>query len=81
MLKSGCRIKDCQMGNDHRLEACLAIDMVVVWRLFHLMKLGREIFDAPVVFFDEAEWKSLCIYHTKNPEPRRRRPRFGSRSG
>jgi len=69
-LKSGCRIEDRQLGNDHRLEACLAIDMVVAWRLFHLTKLGREIPDAPcTVFFEEAEWKALCIYHTKNPEP------------
>ncbi len=69
-LKSGCRIEDRQMGNDHRLEACLAIDMVVAWRLFHLMKLGREIPDAPcTVFFEEAEWKALCIFHSKNPEP------------
>ncbi|EQD52610.1 transposase IS4 family protein, partial [mine drainage metagenome] len=69
-LKSGCRIEDRQLGNDHRLEACLAIDMVVAWRLFSLMKLGREIPDAPcTVFFEEAEWKALCIYHSKNPEP------------
>jgi hypothetical protein len=69
-LKSGCRIEDRQLGNDHRLEACLAIDMVVAWRLFHLTKLGREIPDAPcTVFFEEAEWKALCIYHTKNPDP------------
>ena len=38
-LGSGCRIEDRQLGNDHRLEACLAIDMVVAWRLVHLTKL------------------------------------------
>ena len=81
-LKSGCRIEDRQLGNDPRLEACLAIDMVVAWRLFYLTKLGREIPDAPcTVFFEEAEWKALCIFHSKNPS-RRRRPRpFGKRSG
>ena len=69
-LKSGCRIEDRQLGNDHRLEACLAIDMVVEWRLFHLTRLGREIPDAPcTVFFEEAEWKALCIYHSKNLDP------------
>ena len=69
-LKSGCRIEDRQLGNDHRLEACLAIDMVVAWRLFRLTKLGREIPDAPcTVFFEEAEWKALCIYHNKTPDP------------
>jgi len=74
-LKSGCRIEDRQLGNDHRLEACLAIDMVVAWRLFHLTKLGREIPDAPcTVFFEEAEWKALRIYHSKDPEPPRTPP-------
>ena len=43
---------------------------MVAWRLFHLTKLGREIPDAPcTVFFEEAEWKALCIFHSKNPEP------------
>ena len=61
-----------QLGNDHRLEACLAIDMVVAWRLLPLTKLGREIPDAPKpVFFEEAEWKALYMdnFHSKKPEP------------
>ena len=31
-LKSGCRIEQRQLGNADRIEACLAIDMVVAWR-------------------------------------------------
>ena len=69
-LKSGCRIEQRQLGAADRMEACLAIDLVVAWRIFHLAKLGREIPDVPcTVYFEEAEWKALLTYVTKNPVP------------
>jgi Druantia protein DruA/Transposase DNA-binding/Transposase Tn5 dimerisation domain len=69
-LKSGCKIEERQLGGACRIEACLAIDMVVAWRIFHLAKLGRETPDVPcTVFFEEAEWKALHAYVTKNPVP------------
>jgi hypothetical protein len=67
-LKSGCRIENRQLGNANRLEACLAIDLVVAWRIHHLNKLGRETPDVPCsIYFEEAEWKSLATFITKNP--------------
>ena len=69
-LKSGCKIEERQLGSACRIEACLAIDMVVAWRIFHLAKLGRQTPDVPcTVFFEEAEWKALYTYVTKNPVP------------
>jgi hypothetical protein len=69
-LKSGCKIEERQLGSAYRIEACLAVDMVVAWRVFHLVKLGRETPDVPcTVFFEEAEWKALCTHITKNPIP------------
>jgi len=67
-LKSGCKIEDRQLGNNHRIEACLAIDLVVAWRLFHLAKLGRETPDVPcTVFFEEHEWRALVTFHDRVP--------------
>ena len=67
-LKSGCKIEDRQLGNDHRIEACLAIDLVVAWRLFHLAKLGRETPDVPcTVFFEEHEWRALVTFNDRVP--------------
>ena len=67
-LKSGCKIEDRQLGNDHRIEACLAIDLVVAWRLFHLVRRGRETPDVPcTVFFEEHEWKALVTFQTRVP--------------
>lgn len=69
-LKSGCKIENRQLGSASRLEACLAIDLVVAWRLIHLTKLGRETPDVPCsVYFEEAQWKALVTFVTKNPTP------------
>jgi hypothetical protein len=77
-LKSGCRIEDRQLGDADRLEACLAIDMVVAWRICHLVKLGREVPHLPAgVYFEEAEWKALVAYHTKKPLPPAKPPSLG----
>jgi Domain of unknown function (DUF4338)/Transposase DNA-binding/Transposase Tn5 dimerisation domain len=62
-LKSGCRIETRQLGSAERIEACLAIDLVVAWRIMHLSKLGREHPDVPcTVYFNELEWKALLTY-------------------
>lgn len=69
-LKSGCRIEQRQLGQVARLEACLAIDLVVAWRIYHLSKLGREVPDAPcTLYFEEAEWKALMVFTDRNPVP------------
>ena len=74
-LKSGCRIKTRQLGTADRLEACLGVDMVVAWRIYHLTMLGRETPDLPcTVFFNNIEWKALCIYVSKNPVPPKNPP-------
>jgi hypothetical protein len=67
-LKSGCRIKDRQLGTAERLQACLGVDMVVAWRIYHLTMLGREMPEQPcTAFFEEVEWKTLYCYHHKTP--------------
>jgi len=66
-LKSGCKIEDRQLGNADRIEGCLAIDMVVAWRIVHLTKLGREVPEVPcTVFFEEAQWKALVAFVTRD---------------
>jgi len=68
VLKSGCRIEDRQLGAARRLENCLAIDMVVAWRIHYLTWLGRETPNMPcTVFFDDAEWKALVGFLHQTP--------------
>jgi hypothetical protein len=56
------------LGNADRLEACLAIDLVVARRIFHLTKLGRETPEVPCpVYFEEIEWKALVGFLRQDP--------------
>ena len=69
-LKSGCRIKDRQLANADRLETCLAIDMVIAWRLFWLTHQGRETPDMPCdIILAEEEWQALHAYIHQEPPP------------
>jgi hypothetical protein len=74
-LKSGCKIEERQLGTAERIETCLAIDMVVAWRIIYLTRLGRDVPDVPcTVYFEEAEWKALTAYITQNAIPPERTP-------
>lgn len=67
-LKSGCKVEERQLGSADSIQACLAIDLVVAWRVYHLTQLGRETPDVPcTAFFEEAEWKALLTFVTKQP--------------
>lgn len=65
-IKSVCRIESRQLGDRSVWENCLAIDLVVAWRIEHIKKFSREIPQAPcTVAFDEHEWQALFVL--KNP--------------
>ncbi len=72
-LKSGCRIKDRMLRTVDRLESCLAVDMVVAWRLSWLTKQARETPETPCdEVLSEDEWQVLCAHHSAElppPEP------------
>lgn len=68
-LKSGCRIEDRRLNNADRIESCLAIDMVIAWRIFLLTMMGRETPEVPCdIFLKEEEWKVLYTYVNKTTE-------------
>jgi hypothetical protein len=69
-IKSGCRIEDRRLNTGDRLESCLAIDLVVAWRIYLLTKQGRETPDVPCdVYLTEEEWKVLYAWKKKSPPP------------
>lgn len=66
-LKSVCRIESRQLADRTVWENCLAIDLVVAWRIEHLKKLSRQTPEAPcTVAFEEHEWQALVAY--KRPD-------------
>jgi hypothetical protein len=69
-IKSGCRIQDRRLNNADRLESCLAIDLVVAWRIYQLAKAGRETPNIPCdVFLGESQWQVLCSVARRGPPP------------
>ena len=72
ILKSGCRVEARQLEQAHRLLNCLAIDLVVAWRIYHLTALGEQAPEVPcTIYFTDSEWKALCTFvnRTKTPPP------------
>jgi hypothetical protein len=75
VLKSGCQIETRRLGQADRLEACLGIDLVVAWRIYHLTKLGRETPAVPcTVYFEEHEWQARVAFVTRQPDPPKEPP-------
>jgi len=70
VLKSGCRIEDRQLGRADSLQSCLALDLVVAWRIFWLVKQGRETPTVPCdMVLEEDEWKALYATVRDAPPP------------
>jgi hypothetical protein len=66
-VKSGCRIQDRRLDDADSLEACLAIDLVVAWRVYWLTMAGRQTPDIPCdQFLNEEEWRVLSAWATGN---------------
>ena len=66
-IKSGCRIEDRRLDDTDSLEACLAIDLVVAWRVYWLTMVGRERPDTPCdQILSEKEWHVLSAWATGN---------------
>ena len=69
-LKSACHVEDRQLSEASRLENCLAIDLVIAWRIFCLTKQGRETPNVPCDhLLEEDEWKVLWAAVHQEPPP------------
>jgi hypothetical protein len=69
ILKSGCGIGDRLLDHTESLKKCLAIDIIVAWRIHALMKASRETPDLPCVgFLEPDEWRALhAVVHNAPP--------------
>lgn len=70
VLKSGCKIEKLQLEHRENLEPCIAIYMIIAWRVMYLMMLGRECpdLDCSIVLHDY-EWKSAYVAVKKERPP------------
>ena len=71
ILKEGCRVERLQLADKDRLEAALAIYMVIAWRINRLMRLGRTVPDLEAgLVFEPDEWCAAFILN-KKPVPKK----------
>jgi hypothetical protein len=70
ILKSGCRIEHRRLKDADRLLTCLALYVIIAWRLHWLTHLARHDPDAPcTTALTEAEWQALYAHATGITEP------------
>lgn len=70
VLKSGCRVEDRQFDDADRYLPCLALYMVIAWRVMYVMMLGRECPEMSCSdIFSEAEWKSVYVVVRREVAP------------
>ena len=70
VLKSGCKIEDRQLQTFDRLDACLALDAIIAWRILFLLYAGRQMPELPAsILFEESECKALYSYTHQTPNP------------
>jgi hypothetical protein len=71
VLKSGCKIEELQFHREDRLQVCLAMYLIVAWRVLYVLKLGRECPDMRCdAIFSEAEWQSVYAIANRKPAPK-----------
>jgi hypothetical protein len=71
VLKSGCQVEKLQLETADRIKACLAMYMIVAWRVLYATMLGRECPELSCeVIFSEAEWKSVWTVQQQEPLPK-----------
>ena len=70
VLKVGCGVEELQFERIERYQRCLAVYMVVAWRVFHLMMMGRT---CPEISCESVlapeEWKALYAIASKQAVP------------
>jgi len=66
-LKSGCNVESLQFEEMDRLLPCLAMYLIVAWRVLMICRLGRSMPETNCeMIFDDSEWKST--YRIMYPE-------------
>jgi hypothetical protein len=70
ILKSGCRIEQRRLKSADRLQACLALYVIIAWRPHWLTHLARHDPNAPsTAALTEPEWQALYAHATGSTVP------------
>jgi hypothetical protein len=66
-LKQGCQIEDRHFETRTRMELCIAIYLIITWRVLFLMALGRRCPTLPsdILFTREELTALIAVYHRR----------------
>jgi hypothetical protein len=60
VLKSGCGIERLQLEHVERLYKCIALYMIIAWRIMYIRSMGQKYPEnSCTIIFSENEWKSV----------------------
>jgi hypothetical protein len=77
VLKSGCEVEKLQLETTDRLMGCMAVYLVVAWRVLYLLRLGREYPETKCeAVLTKEEWQSTWRV-AKQEEPPKKAPSLG----
>jgi hypothetical protein len=70
-LKSGCKVEERQFKDSDTLLNCVAMFMIVAWRVMYVAYLGRACPDIPcTAIFEEDEWRVIYTIVKKTAPPK-----------
>ena len=72
VLKSGCGVEELQLETAERFTACLAVYMIVAWRVLFVLFMGRKCPDLPCdAVLGTDEWQSVYWIVNRQPPPKK----------
>ena len=70
ILKSGCNIEKLQLSDKQRFDPCLAMYLIIAWRILFMTMLGRA---SPTLssecIFEPIEWQTAYVMLYEKPPP------------
>jgi len=71
LLKSGCGVEELQLEKAERLRKCIALYLIIAWRILFVTMQGRKCPDMPCdTLFEDDEWKSVYMVTYKRSPPK-----------
>jgi hypothetical protein len=71
ILKSGCLVEELQFDSLKATTNCIALYLIVAWRILYLTMLGRNFPDLSCdVVFEKSEWQAVYAIAMKKSPPK-----------
>lgn len=70
ILKSGCQVEGLQLETPERTRNCLALYLIIAWRIYFLTSQNKAMPEASCeTVLEKAEWEILWMLDKRTPPP------------